>query len=165
MISYHPATDAYHAALRILQLVNFRPAMAFERDIIRILDFYYLFPELLTEVRVPRNYFAKRRNLSLDSNRYHFSGSARNVFMRMFPMQNSAIRLLLAVGLLAHDNECLRRGEGDLSPELEQLVKARSQQQSGLLLFLVEDLASFGLYGKDGLKDRTNLMDYRYDSI
>lgn len=164
MLTYHPATDAYHTSLRMLTLVSFQPSFAYQRDLLRILDFYMIFPALLLEVRLHRPSVQRRKRLDLAANRYHFTGSPRTVFMRMLPFQNAGLKLLISHKLIDYQEDRVKRSGIQAPPALEGLVATASSAHSSLLTFLVTELATIELHGKDGLKSRTNLMDYRYDS-
>jgi len=167
-ISYHPAFDAYHATLRLLQIVHFNPLQFFEYDRLRIIDFYYTFPQQIKFIRLPKKHSKEQKRVAADPNQYHFSGTTPIVFSNMAPWQGAAIRLLRTKNLI--DPSALRERDlvvvaSELPPILRELVSIRSASTKARLSFLINVLGEFPLRGKDGLKDRTGLLNYKYDSI
>jgi hypothetical protein len=169
MLFYHPAFDGYHAAFRILQIATASGKRSYERDALRILDFYLIFPQLIAEVRLPKAQQSTKRILSSrHENKYHFSGSPRQAFMQMAPLQDMALRLLASkriIDLGQLIDGVVVRSEHPLPHVLEILIRARNDADSGLIKFLVDELGRIPLRGEDGLKDRSRLMDYRYDQV
>lgn len=168
MSGYHPALDAYHSAFRMLRLLSHDPSQSYEVDRLRILDFYLAFPQLIGQIKLPKESLWARKEFRTFENPYTFSGSPRMVFMRMAPLQNAAIRLLLSAGVLDPDgyrDGVLRVTEIDLPGELTSRILELDAEQEQLLSFLTDDLAGISLLGPKGLKDRTGLLEWRYDSV
>ena len=166
MLAYHPALDPYHNALRLLQLLIYRGS-EYELDALRILDFFLIFPEDITSVRLPRNAIGWRANVRSLSNPYWFEGDRLLVFAQMKAIQDTALSLLSARGLI--DPDALRDGKVRLIPDkvpptLNGLVHAKNAEVATLIGFLVRDLAELPVRGRDGLKDRSKLMEFRYDA-
>src|SRR5437899_2350038 len=99
MLAYHPALDPYHNALRLLQLLIHRGS-EYELDALRILDFFLIFPEDIASVRLPRNAVAWRASVRSLSNPYWFEGDRLLVFAQMKAIQDTALSLLSARGLI-----------------------------------------------------------------
>ena len=166
-LAYHPAFDPYHATLRLLQIIHFNPLCVHERDRLRILDFFLMFPQQIKDIRLPRQY-TKRQNLaSAKPNPYHFSGTTVIVFNQMAPWQDAALHLLLAAGMISRtaltENDTVV-ASGELPLLLRNLITGRNATAAERLHFLVNELYAFPLKGKDGLKDRTGMLSYKYDS-
>jgi hypothetical protein len=167
VLAYHPALDPYHGALRILQLLVLHEG-EYELDALRILDFFHVFPEDIRSIRLPRDATSWRAQISAALNPYWFEGDRLLTFAQMKEIQNSALSLLSAKGLL--DPERLRKGRAKLVPErvperLDDLLRQKNTASAPLVTFLVTVLGEIPVRGRDGLKDRTKLMEFRYDSV
>lgn len=166
MLIYHPAFDGYHAAFRMLQLLVANERRTYDRDTIRILDFYLVFPQLIGEMHLSRAQQGAKRSFSQRKNKYHFSGSPRAAFLRMAPLQDMALRVLASKRLIDLDkllDGLVVRSAQPIPQGLESLVRLRNESDSGLVKFLVNELGTIPLRGDEGLKARSELMDYRYD--
>lgn len=167
MLAYHPALDPYHAALRVLQLLAYHEG-EYELDALRILDFFLVFPEEIGSIRLPRPAQSWRTRLRTPANPYWFEGDRLLAFAQMKAIQNTALSLLSAKGLI--DPEKLRRGRVSLFPErvpeqILTLLRDKNAESATLLTFLVGVLGQLPVRGRDGLKDRSKLMEFRYDSV
>ena len=167
MLVYHPALDPHHAAFRTLLLVHsFSGNM--EKDQFRILDFYLVFPSLLRLVRLPPKYVRQRNTVSGRRNPYAASGEPTGLFRNIAPMQEQGLRLLLGRGLLDRDlyvKGALSSVQHAAPERVLQLIRRRQQEKRELLEFLTGILGSLPFYGNNGLKDRTGLMEHRYDAV
>ena len=166
MLTYHPALDAYHAAFRTLLLVRFDIGREFPEDTLRILDFYLTFPALIEDITLPQNLRRWKRRFSSQKNPYHYPAIPSAVFAQITPIHEHAVRTLAARELL--DPEAAKAGtlvstDRSLPDQLSARLRSRTEESSELLGFLTGDLASIPLYGPRGLKDRTKLLEYRYD--
>lgn len=161
---YHPALDPHHAAYRILSVLRFAPESSYERDAIRILDFYATFPELIYQIRIPRNQTSWRAKFPRAKNHYWFTGDPRDVFRRMQPIQEAALQVLDVAGFIDSAEFAVDRVRlsglgigGDLAPS--------TTLSDDLLAFLTGILGTVRLSGVGGLKHRTQLLEYRYDLV
>ena len=167
MLFYHPAFDGYHAAFRMLQMLSASKKQQYERETLRILDFYLVFPQLIADVRLPKALQGQKRAFSGLINKYHFSGSPRTVFMQMAPLHDMALRLLVSKRLVELDkllNGVVLRSDIPLPKQLDAAIRNKAGGRTELLTFIVNEVGSIPLHGEDGLKARTSLMDYRYDT-
>lgn len=164
MIGYHPALDAHHAAFRLLRLLSARSQGTSEATL-KILDFFLLFPEAIANVRLPREHVTWRGRLRRPVNPYWFDGDRALVFQRMSAVQDAALGMLTAAGWVSRDpsrTEALTLGSVDVSVN-ERLEKANAEDAE-LVEFLVTVLAPIAVGGDGGLKDRTGLLEHRYDA-
>jgi hypothetical protein len=163
MAIYHPALDSYHSAFRILQILRYEPAREYDWRALRILDFYAVFPNLIAHIRLPKKHIAWRKTFSNLNNPYWFSGEPELVFARMEPLQQTALDLLYAQGLIDPD----KYKSEHVRVVVEELTKINLSSPSTLteelLKFLVTVLGHVPFHGIGGLKDRTGLLEFRYD--
>jgi hypothetical protein len=165
-VLYHPALDPYHSAFRVLALLAYSPGRRYDREALSILDFYSVFPELIPTITFPREHMKWKRQFANLANPYWFSGEQALVFSRMRSLQERALDLLYAQGLL--DRE--KYAQGQIQLDIEQfnklgLPESTFRYNNDLLEFLVAVLGQFPVRGVGGLKDRTHLLEYRYDNV
>lgn len=166
MLIYHPAHDPYHAAFRLLRLLEALPRSSYKLERIRILDFYLLFPEQLQDVKLPSEARRYRRDIPPGVTPYNRIEDPQRIFAQIEPFQQEALRLLAAKGLidvvgLARGD--VRRTNTPIPGALADRVVAANLQAGTVFKLLTGPLAIIDLYGKSGLKARTDLFEYRYD--
>lgn len=168
MIAYHPAFDPYHTAFRIVRLLVAQGS-AFGEAHLRILDFHLVFPEAIQHITLPQKLVRWRKLSRQHLNPYWFNGERWMVFARMKPIFDSAVGLLYSSSLI--DRDLFKEGllkTSDTQPSTESLLDAARQQNEKdreLIHFLVNNLGAIELTGPDGLKDRTGLMEFKYDAV
>jgi hypothetical protein len=164
MLIYHPALDPYHSAFRMLQILAAAPERSFERRALRILDFYCVFPQLVSTIKLPREQMKWKREFADQDNAYWFTGEPRVVFAQMQPLQDTALDLLYAQGLV--DPAKYAKTEVQLVVDQFKALQlpAPSSVPNNIFEFLTNVLGTISFHGPGGLKDRTDLLDYRYDA-
>ena len=170
-LTFEPSLDPFHAVFRFLRL---RPMIAglgaLSRDHLRILDFYLLFPFRIEAIRLTHQ-DRKYRKLSAQyesAKPYGEQPEDRSLFNRMEPMQVAALDTLAARRLIDPD----RWTVGDVAPTdllIPEPVRLRAEaanaQDAELMSFLAKLAADYHVTGPRGLKDRTGLMEHRYDAV
>lgn len=81
-------------------------------------------------------------------------------------MQDAALRCLAAAELIEVDalqGGEIRRTEHEIPAALSAGIYEYLQESEAATDLILAKLASIPLLGADGLKDRTSLMDFRYD--
>lgn len=166
MLIYHPAFDAYHCVFRMLALIEALPEA--DVDLLRICDFYLVFPSALKLIKLPANLSHGKRIGKESSNVYRDPISPKLVFRDMAEIQLSALRSIAASGLIGRED--FERGIAkrsvsvDIPVQLADKISKFSDGLSAIFQFLVNDLSALPLRGIDGLKHRTDLLEYRYDA-
>ena len=165
---YHPAFDVYNCMFRFLQLLNHENVNEINKNKLRILDFYLLFPGLIENIKIKSEHRKfKRQFVSID-NRYNTSSvasQARQVFERIKPFQNLALCQLAKKKHITIDtNEIIELNATKLSREIINLFE-QSNINKDLVNFLCCELYEYELNGLNGLKDRTGLMEFKYDAV
>jgi hypothetical protein len=90
------------------------------------------------------------------------------MFYRMEPMQVAAVETLEASDYLSKSHLVVGEVESTAKKLTEGLgtrIAELNDRDAALLEFFGVLLADYSLFGKDGLKDRTGLLEYRYDAI
>lgn len=165
MLVYHPAYDVNHGMFRMLRLLEVNPEHALPWDTFRILDIYYLFPHLLQDARLPRNLAAQKRQFAEQGSRYTRVPEPKIFIQHMAGLHESVAASLASKGFLdaqALRHDLLHRTNEPL-PEAIRDAFAASQADQPLARLLAVDLAAIPLSGRNGLKDRTGLLEHYYD--
>jgi len=167
MLVYHPAFDFHHTVFRILLILETLPQSAYEVDRIRILDFYFLFPAELADIRYPRGVRVQRRLIEEKHNKYEQLLDRYQLLMRMEPYQMEALRCLASHDLISVEDlksSLVTRTERAAPQRLEEAFRVAEDGRPIALSLLTGPLKDLRLHGKDGLRGRTELIGYRYDA-
>lgn len=171
MISYQPAFDPFHAIFRVARLGSIiERCRAPEADKVRILDFYMCFPFRAVDIKFQRGDGRFKKVARSYDNLRPYGGlpDDADLIARMMPAQRLALETLAFRGSL--DPDALRQGRvvlGDvpLPAELLSRVSATNDDQTDLMELLETLCLDYPLLGVQGLKQRTGLLEHRYDAI
>ncbi|HEI8004583.1 TPA: hypothetical protein SLC38_001456 [Morganella morganii] len=164
MLIYHPAFDAYHCLFRMIAIIEKLNYVEVEK--IRILDFYMIFPSLVSKIRMPVTFNKEKKEARKYTNEYRDPISPLSTFRDMHQIQISALKCLAGTGLIDMvklEHGFVIRTEMKIPDNLLLLVNDFLNEKPEIYSFILDTLSQFHLLGKDGLKDRTELMEYRYD--
>lgn len=164
MLIYHPAFDAYHCVFRALLLTERLGPIEIQK--LRILDFFLCFPYELSKIRLPREHADMKRIASLLENEYHGPVSVKQMFRDMEHIQVAAFRSLAASSIFDQrqfELGVIERTSKSLEDDLVMKLDLAKLRDKVVVDYLVERLGAIRLYGSNGLKDRSGLMEYRYD--
>ncbi|AKP50238.1 ABC-three component system middle component 5 [Cyclobacterium amurskyense] len=171
MIVYQPAYDLYHSVYRLVKLLSFFHRGEFvEIDRLRIWDYYFLYPNRLKYVKLKleekdikeliKNYILR------PDNPYELIFDDRKMFEKIRPYQMSAIKYLASIGVINKDylkeNKVTKISE-DVFRKINEELETMTVQEDNTLKLLTSHFFLVPLYGKDGLKEKTNLLESRYD--
>lgn len=172
MIIYNQAFDLYHTIFRILQFLNkFDEGSSIEIDRVRIWDFYLLFPDKIHDIRLKRGEGDIRKlrtqYIKKVKNPYELIPENRKVFEKIRPYQLAALNCIASYGIISKENLMLNRISikskkllTDYTASLEEL----SPKEKNIISLLSSHFNQISLFGPDGLKSRTNLMESKYDA-
>lgn len=170
-LTYEPAFDAYHTAYRMFVLSRLlRSDSPLTVPAFRIADFYYAFPFLLQDIKLARKHIWIRgiaRQFDNDRPYAHMPDSPL-LFDSMEVIQSAAMQTLALNQFF--ELEALERnyvvvvdaGRSAIDQALELKEPAG---RDDLLRAIATLLWEYPLLGTDGLKARTKLMEYRYDTV
>jgi hypothetical protein len=167
MLIYHPVYDTNHGMFRLLRLLEANPDRQLKWDTYRILDLYYLFPHLLEDVRFPRAMMKWKRAFITSGSKYTRVPSPRSFIQQLEGIHESVARSLAAKGFIEpaeFDEKLLVRTEREIPSELAESMAGASQDQK-LVEMLAIEMAAIPLSGTGGLKERTGLLEHRYDAV
>ena len=167
MLVYNQAYDLYHTVFRILRIIE-NSETVIEIDKLRILDFYLVFPAELLHIKSFRGFKKYEKFLKIEKNSYERIIDRKRVFFNMEQIQLSAMRSLISYGIIDYDefvNGKIKRTDKELTKELTNRISKINETDKNLITLITGPLASMNLYGHLGLKERTNLIDFKYDAI
>lgn len=167
MLIYHPAFDAYHCVFRMLVVSGVVPTLELAK--LRILDYYMCFPAEVALIQLPQEHTEIRKVAKTIKNEYRGPVSAHRTFRDMEPIQHAAVRLLAASGVFESrqlELGTVSRTHNALPDDLlraQALEPATSGPVAAVSNYVLHKLSSLTLSGPGGLKQRTGLMEHRYD--
>ena len=172
MIIYNQAFDLYHTVYRILQLLsNFDSDEYLELERLRIWDFYLLLPSKIIALKPKRNEkdFEKllKQFTVLENNPYEIVYDNRKVFEKIKPYQISALNCLVSYGIIDKELLLLNRVSivsKDLLSEYAKNLEKLSAREQNIMTILTSDFYQITMFGKGGFKERTNLLESKYDA-
>lgn len=167
MLIYSQAYDLYHTMFRILQIME-KTEQDLEVDKLRILDFYLAFPAELLEIRSFKGFKKYEKFLKAESNSYERVIDRKRLFIKMEHIQVSAMKALISYDLFDADefkNGTIKRTDVQLSKSLSSRIQIANDENQNLITLITGPLASMNLYGHLGLKERTNLIEFKYDAV
>lgn len=166
MLIYHPAFDIYNCVFRMLQLLTHMKQEEVELDRLRIWDFYLTFPNEARNISYP-NTLSELKGIfkRKTPNPYEDLIDPKRIIERMKSFQLSALKCIASYGLI--DSKLLaknivRRTDKEIPKELAEKFSELSIEKANIIK-LVVGFWELPLYGKFGLKDRTGLIEFKYD--
>lgn len=164
---YHPAQDINHCVYRLLLILECSEHERFNIDVYRLIDFYVLFPNFLKRISpLPKNISKYRDSFKNIKDPFESLKNERRIVHELERLQSIAIKNLLAKNILdkkSFDDGVLLRTD-DLLPEIfmKKMSSARIPNEDWFKV-LVNEFPKANFLGRNGLKSRTGLMEYRYD--
>jgi hypothetical protein len=164
MLIYHPAYDAHHCVFRMLAVAEICKDV--EVDKARLLDFYLLFPASVALIRLPADLRNGRKAAKNIENPYHDPLNPFATFRDMRLIQEVALKCIAASGLIDVNklgSGFVVRTDKDIPEMLQNSIKGFLDARQPLADFILQDLSKIPLRGHDGLKHRSEMMEYKYD--
>ncbi|WP_417558249.1 ABC-three component system middle component 5 [Mesoflavibacter zeaxanthinifaciens] len=163
MLVYHPAFDIYNCAFRMLQLLSLMEETEIELDKLRIWDFYLTFPNEARQITFPRDLFELKKIFkNKPDNPYEDLIDPKRIAERMNPYQLSALRYLASYGLIDNSlfqKNIVKRTDKELPSELKQQLSEINTEKENIIKLV----KGFNFLALRGLKERTGLLEFRYD--
>jgi hypothetical protein len=137
-----------------------------ELDRLRIWDFYLTFPNEARNISYPNTLSELKEIFKKKApNPYEDLIDPKRIIERMKSFQLSALKCIASYGLI--DSELLaknivRRTENEIPSELKDKFTELTIEKANIIKLIV-GFWELPLYGKSGLKDRTGLIEFKYD--
>ncbi len=170
-LTYNEAFDPYHATFRFLRLwqgCQFTGNTHF--DMLRILDFYLLFPFRIQNMSFISSDRGWRKISKTYENRkpYGELPDDASIFSRMEPFQRAAATSLVEAKILSAEswrNNQISFAPSQLPLQLMTRCAELNESMHDVMKILRAIRENYPLLGPGGLKDRTKLLEFRYDSV
>lgn len=167
MLMYHPAQDINHCVYRILLVLEKSEHESLSIDIYRLIDFYTVFPYLLSLIKtLPKPINKHRKIFSAIPAPFESLKNTKRIMHELELLQTIAFQNLLAKDLLckeAFNKGILQRSLSKLPSELYQSLDASRLVNESWFMAIINDFPKTKFIGKNGIKARTGLMEYKYD--
>lgn len=150
----------------MLRVLEYAPKHRMEWDKFRIIDLFYLFPHLLAGATLPRALTARKNAYGKTASPYNRVPAPKALIQQMAPLHANIARSLAAKGFLSPNDlsrGTLSRTEKGVPVELSKAFAA-AEADEPLVRMLAEEVAVIPLNGAGGLKERTGLLEHRYDA-
>ena len=170
-LSFEPALDPYHTMFRTLRLLPIvGPIGKLERDHVRILDFFLVFPFKISDLRLKQEHrrFRALGNRYAAQKPYAEQPESALLFQRMGSVSDAAFQSLTTKGFVdggEYDAGWVKPIKNWIPDELEERIQAANSGQQDLMDFLNTLAREYALGGENGLKHRSGLMEHRYDAV
>jgi len=171
MILYNNAFDLYHTIFRMLHLLSkIEEDKVIEIDRIRIWDYYLLFTNEIFNIKPRKNkkeYNQLLKELNIKKNNpYQQIYDQRKTLEKIKPYQLSALNCLASYNII--DKEYLLKEEVkinsfDLLKRYTQSTGDLSDREKNIIIIMTSFFRDISLIGNNGLKERSNLMESKYD--
>ena len=171
MILYNNAFDLYHTIFRMLHLLSkIEDDKVIEIDRIRIWDYYLLFTNEIFNIKPRKNkkeYNQLLKELNIKKNNpYQQIYDQRKTLEKIKPYQLSALNCLASYNII--DKEYLLKEEVkissfDLLKKYTQYTGDLSDREKNIITIMTSFFRDISLIGNNGLKERSNLMESKYD--
>jgi hypothetical protein len=171
MIVYNQALDMYHTIFRFLQFLNsFDAETHIEVDRLRIWDFYLLFPNKIHTIHLKQDESDIRKLLKQfvkeNKNPYEIVAEDRKVFEKIKPYQLAALNCIASYGIIdksvLNQQRVLITNKELLNEFVNNFGKLPATEKN-IISFMTSHFYQMSMFGKYGLKQRTNLMESKYD--
>lgn len=125
----------------------------------KILDLYLCFPYFLKKFKFPQG-LNTRKIINKISKPYEELPSEKILMFRLNEIQNFSFNFLVSKGLFNKN----KFTKGIISYQEEFLNNYKFQNSIPEVMEILVKMAAIEVDGKGGLKDRSGLMEYRYDT-
>lgn len=170
-LSFQPAVDPFHTMFRLLRLHPLvQKAGKLPVDHVRILDFYLAFPFRIKDLRVkPEHRRLKTAAMKVEwPLPYGDQPDDKIVLARMEPIQEVALQTLASHTLIDGaqlDWGMVQAMEAPVPSALATRIDDANVREGSLLALLGVLAGDYKLTGAGGLKERSGLLEHRYDAV
>ena len=141
----------------------------FEWDAFRLMDFYLVFPHLLKKIKpLPTNLSSFRKEINRVSDSYVEIPNPKRTLFDLNSLQLMAANSLAAKGIVNigfRKQNIIIKQKYDLGHRLTNEIRSDEIRNEEWFKVIVNEIPRLDVRGKNGLKKRSSLMEYRYDSM
>lgn len=164
MLIYHPGYDVNHCCYRILNILFNTDDNQLNHDLLKLFDFYYLYPHLLKGFNgLPKPLCYQKKLISSIDEPFEITPNPKNLFFEVSTLQEDAINSLIQKGLITIEGKLISLSIENVPSTLAQKFEDGVFNSSDVHKMLLKSLPKVTLKGLNGLKAKSGLMEYRYD--
>ncbi|MGY3296378.1 hypothetical protein ACVWY1_000798 [Pseudomonas sp. TE6288] len=167
MLMYHPAFDANHCLYRIVSILHATADQQISWPLLRMLDFYYLFPSQLKNITPwPSEIRKLKTKVATIPEQFEDLSNPARTFFELESFQKTATLELIAKGVISKSS--FDKGIMELEPDslpsaYTALLDNDDFLKSDAFEVITKGLPKTKFNGSNGLKFRSGLMEYIYD--
>lgn len=166
MILYHPLKDANHCIYRMLSILVKSPSeISLER--LRVIDFFHIFPHLLASISPwPSDIGEYKKYTKKIPPSFESIPDKRRLFYELTEIHKQSILTLVSKGILDKDRAksgVAMLNKNNIPEKLITTIENDEYNNSKIFEILTKGLTVTPWSGRNGLKDRSGLMEFRYD--
>lgn len=167
MLIYTPALDVHNCVYRFLLMLESMSPSSVRLDSLRMADYYLLYPHLIMQISpLPKELLKYKKHFKNILNPYPGKTDLRMIFYSLEPIHKAVIARLLAKGLLDIDafaSIIIERTSTALPDSLISRIKDDELQDMPWFHAVINVITRLETSGPTGLKNRSGLMEFRYD--
>lgn len=166
MILYHPFKDANHCMYRMISIMyGIKGSVSYQY--LNLADYYYLFPSEMKNIKNwPRKGTSDKLAIDNILQPYESLDNSRITFFEIKEIRNQAIINLITKGIVSlseNNNDILTLNINLLQNELIKTLEEDKFRKTDIYKIIVNKLIKVPLYGENGLKSKSGLLEYRYE--
>ncbi len=163
MILYHPAYDIHHCSYRILNVLSNLPNYSVNEEVLKLIDFYYLYPHFLKRItNLPRPFNSKKALINSIPEPFEVTPNQKSLFYELNILQESSVSTLAKKSILSVEEGLIKLNFDILPCLLKEKIEMDSFSKTKTFKMLIECFPKVNLNGVNGFKSRSGLMEYRY---
>lgn len=165
---YHPRNDIYHCCFRIIYILSLSNLSSIELDKLKIIDFYLVFPIFLTDSKYftfPKGNKISKNIIKKIEQPYEELPNRKVLFSELNDFQNYALQILKSKLIIDIDEKNMIARKGENFTLVSQQFLQNSYFIDDIHKEIIRVLVAIDLLGEKGLKSRSGLMEFRYDTV
>lgn len=152
---------------RFISIAKLLPKEQFSFTRLRIYDFFFLFPHLASDISFPR---AKgvaqiKKQANCFQKPYERLPDKKRLFSEISDYHIQALQILKAKNIFNANDDILSLGDNFFVESIQNLVNDNAYINNDYFSQLMNALENVDISGENGLKERTGLMEFRYDAV
>lgn len=163
MIIYHPGYDVYHCSYRMLNVLRAVEGGSLLKDILKLIDFYYLYPHLLKGISaLPKPLCYHKEIIDRIEEPFELISNPKSLYFDLDKIQESAIVFLKYKSMLLIEGNNIALNKIALPDILSEKFESDDFCKHEIFSILTKKFPKINLNGPNGFKARSGLMEYRY---
>lgn len=164
MLLYHPSKDANHTCYRIISILKSVPENKLHKNILTLINFYYLFPSQLKSIeKWPRKGSKDYQFIHNLKPEYEIMENPKRIFFELKDVLDCAISFLIDKEVIEYQNNLMKLNITKIPENIIDTLNSDDFRQNDLFRILTQEFIKQEIKGANGLKMKTGLMEYKYD--